>query len=113
MFTKVFLIALLNRGITGAAAAVLLAVGGGSLAAADGNTNVNAFLLDWAVLGGSALGGFMIHVLLGITAQGMQANGPGFGNSEVLNPAQVKAETGVTPRPIDYVVDPDGPRDLG
>lgn len=110
MFTKVFLMALLNRGITGGAAAVLLVLGGGGLAAADGNTNVNAFLLDWGTVGGSFLGGFMIHVLLGIVAQGAQANGPGFGSSEVLNPAKVAKETGVEPAPEEYRVQD---RDLG
>lgn len=109
MWTWVFWRATIERAISGGAAVVLTAMTAGVVAGGDGNTNVNAFLLDYRVLFGLFLGGAMVQVLLALSAQGISHNGPGFGQAEVLNPAEVQHETGTLPKPPDYVTNPDGP----
>jgi hypothetical protein len=101
MFTAVYWAALLQKAVTGGAAAAVAYL---SNAAIGGN----ALVLDWAVLGGSFLFGFLFTTLVGLAAQTQSGSGPSFGNAEVLNPAKVKEETGVAPKPMDYEV-PDHP----
>lgn len=99
MFTALYWVALLQKAVTGGAAAAVAYL---SNAAIGGN----ALTLDWPVVAGSFLFGFLFTALVGLAAQTQSGSGPSFGNAEVLNPAKVKAETGVEPKPVDYEVQP-------
>lgn len=105
MFTLVFWRAALEQAISWGAACVLVFLGVGTIAGADGNTAVNAFMLDWMVLGGVFLGGAFVSILSALAAHRFKGNGPTFSDAQVLNPSQVKKETGVMPAPPDYAVE--------
>lgn len=78
MFTTEFWLALLERALrTAAQAAIVAIIGTGVMAAQD--AQVNAFTVDWAAVGGFALGGFILSALFSIVAGTFGPAGPSFG----------------------------------
>lgn len=88
MFSTAFWKATAERALKSGAQFVVLTIAAGAVAG-TGNGDaqiVNAFLLDWPVLGGVFLGGILISILTSlITAQVTDGN-PSAVSAEVLSP---------------------------
>lgn len=76
MFTRAFWRATLERSLSTAAQAALLAVG------AD---QINALHADWQMIGGFAAGGFALALLKAIATAAVTDGGPSIGNAERLD----------------------------
>lgn len=92
MLTLMFWRATLERSLSTAAQAVLLAIGTDVVEA----LKVDAFHLNWVRLGSFAVGGALLAVLKAMAAAKISGSGPGFGTSEVLSAPTPKP---VPPRP--------------
>jgi hypothetical protein len=78
MFTREFVLALLERALrTAAQAAIIAIVGTGVMAAQD--AQVNAFTVDWAAVAGFSLGGFVLSALFSIVGGTFGQAGPSWG----------------------------------
>lgn len=90
LFTKAFWLAATERALKTAAQSVLLSLGAGVAAGAAGETQVNAFLIDYPVLGGFFLGGALLSYLSSVVSAPIGGAGPSLISSETTAPAATR-----------------------
>lgn len=90
MFTLVFWKAATERALKSGAQFVVLTIGGGAIAGATGQETVNAFLLNYPVLGGVFLGGALLSYLTSVISAPISGDGPSLANEvAVKDPGRV------------------------
>ena len=88
IFSKPFAIAALERALKTAAQAAILAIIGTGMAATQ-DAQVNAFTVDWAAVGGFAIGGFVLSALFSIASNRFgKWEGPSLADEAVITPEE-------------------------
>ena len=81
IWTKSYWLTVLERVLRGAAIGALLVLGDSVLTG-----SLNAFDIDWATLGGYALGGALLALIFSIAGNAVSKNGPAFISHEQVKP---------------------------